>query len=588
MSSNWGEHMTRKRAQAAAHLLVVIFALTLLGPGRGAAESRYGDVLIQADSDNDGQGAIRLRTGATDKAIVTNAGKVGIGTTAPSQQLHVYSASGDTKGLLESPIAEWKLKAGSAQAGFWSGGADAWLYTSTNHPLILGTNNTEKLRITPTGKMGLGTVNPAYTLDIVGDVRWTGLLQGGSVPWSRLSGVPPACPSGQFVTAIGGTSLTCVAPPGGGSSASLGWLNVKDFGAIPDDTGDDTTAIQAALNVAMYTTQAAVVFPAGTYLVRDLVLSPSSSPSKVINVNLIGLAASDDVILRYIGTSGTALTIANNQNFHLENLRIMNRGTGTNTGLKITSLTGSSSTGPATVNNVRIDAFDVGLQIGGDAGNSASEMLFENVYLYGNTTGVLCPPTAYYTTNINMKSLLMSQGTTGVLWQCRGGLHIDGGSASYVTTVFKLQIPSRGNDTTSISNYFAEGQAQLLVWGPDTPGPGYGGVLKVSNLAAYWGSPLTRQIVLNALGNVTISDSAPHGLIEIAGQIDASNSDGFREGVVTIEGNAFGTPIGYVVSGAQNTRVYVRGNIQARSGNIQLDEIFYLDSSGNRTNITGP
>ena len=36
--------------------------------------------------------------------------------------------------------------------------------------------------------IGINTTSPQYALDIVGDVRWSGTLQGGIVPWQRLSG----------------------------------------------------------------------------------------------------------------------------------------------------------------------------------------------------------------------------------------------------------------------------------------------------------------------------------------------------------------------------------------------------------------
>src|SRR5690606_26097598 len=39
-------------------------------------------------------------------------------------------------------------------------------------------------------RVGIGTASPAYKLDVAGDVRFTGTLQGGTVPWARLSGHP--------------------------------------------------------------------------------------------------------------------------------------------------------------------------------------------------------------------------------------------------------------------------------------------------------------------------------------------------------------------------------------------------------------
>jgi len=39
-----------------------------------------------------------------------------------------------------------------------------------------------------TGYVGIGLVNPLYPLHIIGDIYWSGTLQGGTVPWIRLSG----------------------------------------------------------------------------------------------------------------------------------------------------------------------------------------------------------------------------------------------------------------------------------------------------------------------------------------------------------------------------------------------------------------
>jgi hypothetical protein len=72
------------------------------------------------------------------------------------------------------------------------------------------------------GNVGIGTTSPSYRLDIVGDVRWSGTLQGGSVPWARLTSFPSGCPSGQFVTAVG-TTLTCASPPSGGGVTGSGY-----------------------------------------------------------------------------------------------------------------------------------------------------------------------------------------------------------------------------------------------------------------------------------------------------------------------------------------------------------------------------
>ena len=71
------------------------------------------------------------------------------------------------------------------------------------------------------GNMGIGVTSPLSKLDIAGDVRWTGILQGGFVPWARLTGFPLECPSGQYISAIGG-GLTCSTPASAGSGGLSG------------------------------------------------------------------------------------------------------------------------------------------------------------------------------------------------------------------------------------------------------------------------------------------------------------------------------------------------------------------------------
>jgi len=68
--------------------------------------------------------------------------------------------------------------------------------------------NMSGYNITNVSYIGIGLNNPLYSLDIVGDVRWTGTLQGGNVPWSRLINFPVGCSKGYAVRVIGST-LTC-------------------------------------------------------------------------------------------------------------------------------------------------------------------------------------------------------------------------------------------------------------------------------------------------------------------------------------------------------------------------------------------
>ena len=109
-------------------------------------------------------------------------GKVGIGTSAPSNTLSVH-ASNPTRGLIaklqndstssqtgsqlwfnQAAIANWVIgqPAGADAFAFWSGRAD-------------NADGTERMRLTSTG-VGIGTASPggAFLLDVAGAARFTG------------------------------------------------------------------------------------------------------------------------------------------------------------------------------------------------------------------------------------------------------------------------------------------------------------------------------------------------------------------------------------------------------------------------------
>ena len=113
-------------------------------------------------------------------SINPNGGNVGVGTISPNVPLEVNKSAG-------GEIVRLTTSTGTLYAG-----ADAdppWFGTSSDDHLRLMTNGTEKVRIESGGNVGIGITSPGFSLDVDGDINFTGdLYENGSLfvntPWT--------------------------------------------------------------------------------------------------------------------------------------------------------------------------------------------------------------------------------------------------------------------------------------------------------------------------------------------------------------------------------------------------------------------
>jgi len=121
--------------------------------------------------------------GSGDILMQTTSGNVGIGTTAPSRNLHIHANTGSSYLQLtqaSTGITDndgFQIAMGVAQVNF---------INRENGNMVFETNNTEKLRITSSGFVGIGTTAPSAKLDVNGDIS---VPLGSNIRWSTQLGI---------------------------------------------------------------------------------------------------------------------------------------------------------------------------------------------------------------------------------------------------------------------------------------------------------------------------------------------------------------------------------------------------------------
>jgi len=113
------------------------------------------DTAMRFPADN----TFAVDTAGSERLRITSGGLVGINTDIPSNTFQVVDTGGTAGSIDFGPSAN--------RGRLYASSNGIFVGSVSNHDLILRTNNTERLRVDSTGKVGIGTENPLNGVDIV-------------------------------------------------------------------------------------------------------------------------------------------------------------------------------------------------------------------------------------------------------------------------------------------------------------------------------------------------------------------------------------------------------------------------------------
>jgi len=149
------------------------FRQSVGGTTRGQFISSATDQIIV----NGGTGSQQFWTGGSERMRIDSSGNVGIGTNSPSEKLTVVNSGAVSSYIYNTAstadaLTRYRNNTGNCYVGINATGG--YLYTNESIPLLFYTATTERMRITSSGNVGIGTISPSSRFQVVGQSGFGG------------------------------------------------------------------------------------------------------------------------------------------------------------------------------------------------------------------------------------------------------------------------------------------------------------------------------------------------------------------------------------------------------------------------------
>ncbi len=255
--------------------------------GRSGLPAPLANTLILRNKTPGPDGDILFQTRDTfnmDRMIIkSDTGKVGIGTTTPTQMLHIASSSAPTELLLDASGATSAFGnahvrfindqgslgfVGMSRSGIASPNGNSLFMRSVSPTadFLLLTSDVERMIVKADGKVGVGTLTPTALLDVNGDVIVSGNLTAAPFNGGIIE-EPPGPPGPPAVNPLQVALLRWYEANEGGATFPVGDapFGVAFDGAniwVANENSDDVTKVRASDGTNLGT------FPVGDLPVR--------------------------------------------------------------------------------------------------------------------------------------------------------------------------------------------------------------------------------------------------------------------------------------------------------------------------------